>query len=538
MSKVADYLKDHISGDVSVAAAKRQHFAGDASALRQFPQIIVSPVDEQDIRKITRFAWQLAERGRIMPIVARGAGSDLSGAAIGQVIVLAVEPYLNKVLEFDDKHRCVTVEPGANFGKLQHSLTFSHGSYIPAYPSSLAYSTIGGAIANNSSGERSLRNGTMTNFVESLRIVLANGDVIDTKRITKKEANRKMGLSTFEGEIYRAIDGLLSENQGAIEASVLPSRGGVGYNLKLIRADNGSVDLTPLLVGSQGTLGVIVQAVIRVEAYKPKASQVIFVLSDRSILSALTAELLKDKTLNLEFVDASMLDLARREHQNLLPGEDDGGVPAGILLAEFEDMSKRALDKLVKKYYKKFADSGVVLVEQGDGTVALTEKIKRLPGVLLSEQFGAMRLVPGIDDAMVPVNTLHEFMLSAEQLFKKLNISVVIHARTGEGIIHAYPLVDLSQLGDRQKLLRLTADYYKLVLEYGGSVVGEHGAGRTRGSFARTQLGDVVYELMHRVKQIFDPYGILNPGVKVDVDPKANLGLLSSDFEITQLYHH
>lgn len=347
-----------------------------------------------------------------------------------------------------------------------------------------------------------------------------------------------MGLSTFEGEIYRAIDGLLSENHDAITACTVPSRGGIGYNLKGIRADNGSVDLTPLFVGSQGTLGVIVKAEIRTESYKPEDSRLIFVLSDRAVLNTLSQELLSDKTINLEFIDASMLDLARRERRNLLPSDDNPVLPAGVLMAEFSQMSKRALDKLVKKYYKKFADSGVVLVEQDDRSKMLADKIKKLPSVLLSEQFGAARLVPGIEDAMVPVATIHEFLLSAEQLFKKLNVSVVVHARAGEGLIHAYPVIDLSQLGERQKLMRLSVDYYKLVLEAGGSVVGEYGTGRTRGGFAREQLGDVVYGLMHRVKQIFDPYGILNPGVKVDVDPKTNLGLLGSEFEISQLYHN
>ena len=519
-------------------AQKRRHFADDCSALRQLPQIIISPIDEQDVRKITRFAWQLAERGRILPIVTRGAGTDMSGASIGQEIVLATEPHLSRILEFDDKHHRVTVEPGANFGKLQHTLTFSHSSFIPAYPTSIAYSTIGGAIANNSGGERSLRYGTMSNFVESLRVVLANGDVINTGRITKKEVSRKKGLSTFEGEIYRAVDGLLSENPDTVASYDVPSRGGVGYNLKSIRADNGSVDLTPLFVGSQGTLGVIVQAVVSTEVYKPDISKLIFILKDRSSLDTLSAKLLADKTINIEYVDASMIELARREHTTFLANEIGEELPAGVLLAEFAKMSNRTLDKLVKKYYKVFADSGVVLIEQDKDVDFVAEKLKALPNFLLAQQFGVAQLVPGIDDAMVPQGSVDEFLNLAEQLFKKANVSVSVHGRVGEGIIHAYPLIDLSQLGDRQKLQRLTADYYKLVLSVQGSIVGEYGAGRTRGAFAREQLGDVLFELMHRVKQIFDPYGILNPGVRVDVDPKANLSLLGVDYDIPQLHHN
>jgi len=536
MSKVAEYLQDHIRGDVSTSAAMRRHYSYDASTYCQLPQIIVSPLDEQDIRKVTRFAWQLAERGKILPIVARGAGTDIGGAAIGQAIVLATQTYLDKILEFDDKRGLVKLEPGVNFGRLQHILTFSHGSYVPAYPDSLDNSTIGGAIANNSGGERSLRKGAMSNYVKSLRVVLSNGDVIDTQRITKKEMSKKMGLSTFEGEIYRAVDGLLSENSETLSSYVTPSRGGVGYDLKSIRHDNGSVDLTPLFLGSQGTLGVVVRAVIETEKYNSEISQQVFVLSNREVLKELSAQVLADKSINLEYIDCSMLELARSNHKNFLSKELGEALPAGVLLAEYSKMNKRTFDKLTKKYYKKFADLGVNLLEAGEALDFAAKKLKNLPNVLLARQFGALRLVPGIDDAMVAPDSIHEFLVSAEQLFKKSNISVVVHARAGEGIIHAYPLIDLTQLGDRQKLQRLTNDYYKLVLESHGSVVGEYGAGRTRGAFAPMQLGDVMYGLMHRVKQIFDPYGILNPGVKIDVDPKVTASLLRSDYETPHLH--
>lgn len=538
MNKVAEYLQDHIRGDVTTSLRQRQHFSKDSSALMQLPQIIVSPFDEQDVRKLTRFAWQLAERGKILPIVARGAGTDMGGAAIGQAIVLLTEPHLNKVIEFDDKRGLVKTEPGVNFGSLQHNLSFSHGRFIPSYPSSIRHSTIGGAVANNSGGPRSLRSGSMSSFTKSLRIVLANGDVIETKRITKKEVSRRMGLSTFEGEIYRAIDALLSENQDAITSYNVPSRGGVGYDLKSIRADNGSVDLTPLFVGSQGTLGVIVESTLETEKYNPEVSLLVFEINRREVLRDLIVEAMADKAINIDLIDGSTIELARREHRNFLAKEIGEELPAGVLLVEYPKMSKRSLDKLTKKYYKKFADQGVNLLEQGDDLEYAFKKLQDLPNTLLFRQFGSLRLVPGIDDAMVAPESIHEFLTSAQLLFKKYNVIVAIHVSAGEGIVHTYPLLDLSQLGERQKLIRLMNDYYKLVLSFHGSVVGEYGAGRMRGVFAREQLGDVLYGLMHRVKQIFDPYGILNPGVKVDVDPKVTAGLIRTDYDTAQFHHN
>ena len=539
MNKVADYLKENLRGEVSADMLKRQYFSGDASGLKQLPQIIVSPYDEQDIRKVLYFSWQLAERGKILPIVARGAGTDMSGATIGQSIVLNMQPHLNKILEFNDKRGLVTVEPGVNFGKLHHTLTFSHGCYIPAYPTSFAFSTIGGAIANNCGGVRSLQNGPMINFVRSLRVVLANGDIIETKRITKKEVSKKMGLTSFEGEIYRAVDALINDNHEAINNMTVLGRGGVGYNIKNVRADNGSVDLTPLFVGSQGTLGVVVKSDIATSKYRPGSRSLMFLLRDRSALGDLVKELKKNDCLSIDYFDSSILKLARQDHPGLFVKEFGEELHAGVLLAEFPNNSNRSHDRLSRKLIKKVVEIGVSLVEQEDEDLEyVAERLRNLPHDILTQQFGSTRLVPGIDDATVSPDSINDFLVAAESLFKRLAMLVVVHARAGDGYIHAYPLIDLSQLGDRQKLLKLQQEYYKLVLEFGGSVVGEHCSGRIRGAFAQAQLGDALYGVMHRIKQIFDQYGILNPGVKIEVDQKSMLGILSTDFEIPQLYQN
>ena len=165
-------------------------------------------------------------------------------------------------------------------------------------------------------------------------------------------------------------------------------------------------------------------------------------------------------------------------------------------------------------------------------------RLKRLTHVLLTKRFGSTQLVPGIDDAMVPVNSISEFLTVSEALFKKQGTSVVFSVRLGEGIVHAYPLVDLTQLGDRQRLFRLSDEYYKLVLASAGSVAAEHGEGRIRGSYLLTQLGDVTYDLMHQIKLIFDPYNIMNPGVKIGVEPKTALPLLRQEYDVHQLYNH
>src|SRR6476469_3287577 len=184
MSKVAHYLQEHLMGEVMTSTDARRYFATDNSILQLAPALIAYPRNENDVRKSARFTWQLAERGRFIPITARGSGTDQTGASLGSGIMLVFPAHMNRILELDTKANTVTIEPGINYGKLQQAL-HTHGRFMPPYPSSVEYSTVGGAISNNASGEKSVKYGDTRAYVQSLRVVLANGEVIETGRISK-----------------------------------------------------------------------------------------------------------------------------------------------------------------------------------------------------------------------------------------------------------------------------------------------------------------------------------------------------------------
>jgi FAD/FMN-containing dehydrogenase len=242
MSKVAHYLQEHLLGEVMTSPDTRRYFSTDTSVLSLTPAMIVYPRNEADVRKTARFAWQLAERGRVIPITARGAGTDQGGAALGAGIMMAFPAHMNRLLELDDKSGIVTVEPGANYGKIQQTLK-THGRFLAPFPASYEYSTIGGAVANNSSGEKSFKYGNTRDYVRGLRVVLANGEVIETGRLSKKDFNKKLGLTSFEGEVYRAMDALLEEHSDLItqmEPNV--TKNAAGYCLNEVRGRDGSFD--------------------------------------------------------------------------------------------------------------------------------------------------------------------------------------------------------------------------------------------------------------------------------------------------------
>src|SRR5579859_5433683 len=156
MSKAAHYLQEHLLGEVMTSPDARKYFATDSSIFTLAPALVVYPRNENDVRKTARFTWQLAERGRIIPITARGSGTDQTGASLGNGIMLVFPAHMNRILELDTKVNVVAVEPGINFAKLQQTL-HTHGRFLPPSPASAEYSTIGGAIANNASGEKSFK---------------------------------------------------------------------------------------------------------------------------------------------------------------------------------------------------------------------------------------------------------------------------------------------------------------------------------------------------------------------------------------------
>jgi FAD/FMN-containing dehydrogenase len=540
VSKVAHYLQEHLLGEVMTSADARRYFSTDGSIFTLTPSLVVYPRNENDVRKTTRFAWQLAERGRIIPITARGSGTDQGGAALGSGIVLAFPAHMNRIVELDPKSGVVVVEPGLNYGRLQQTL-HTHERFLPPFPASYEYSTLGGAVANNSAGEKSIKYGTTRAYVKALRVVLANGEVIETYRLSKRELSKKLGLNTFEGEIYRALDVLLEENHEAIDKlNLAVTKNSAGYALSDVKRSDGSFDLTPLFVGSQGTLGIVTEITMETEVYNPTKD--LFMAEFDSIENAVKAILALRELPNLpsaiEMVDGQMLELVDRLNPNQLKGIVTKPLPKIVLLVEFDD-ENRARKKLVKKAEKIFTDLATHHVfEQEPAAQARLWKVRHASASVTAHSEGRLKAVPIVDDGIVPPEKLAEYITGLYQLFASARLQVALWGHAGDGNLHMQPFLDLSQIGDRQKAFRLLEEHTKLVLSLGGSTSGEQGDGRLRAPYLAHMYGTDIYALLTKVKQIFDPYGTLNPGVKIGVALDDIKPLVRSEFTLDHLYDH
>ncbi|MGH7156688.1 MAG: FAD-binding oxidoreductase [Candidatus Saccharimonadales bacterium] len=516
MPKIAHYLQEHLVGEVTDSMEVRRYFSRDASILQITPSVIVYPANENDVRKTARFSWQLAERGKILPITARGGGSDTSGAAIGSGIMMVFTAHMNRILALDPKKEFVTVEPGISFGSLQQTL-YTHGLFLPPYPTSSAYATIGGSIANNSIGEKSVKYGDLGKYVEKLSVVLANGELIETGPLNKRELNRKLGLTTLEGNVYRGIDALIEENQALLndERQRMQARHNrSGYNLFDVKK-KGNFDLTPLLLGSQGTLGIVVESTLRLAEHNPAAELAILSLNSLQELHDALPGIIKLKPSICEMVNKHAVYEITRNNPNQLKGVLDNPSADMHLILEFDDTKEAAQKKAIKQLTKVAEKTNsYLLVADSNEERERIHKFQRAIATLFLQAKGNAKAVPVAEDVSVPVDRLVDFLNRVTEIHNMAQLPPAIWGHAGDGVVRMHPVLDLAQTGDRQKLFKLSDMIYDSALTMGGSISASAGDGRIRAPYLGNVYGQEARQLMLKTKKIFDPAGILNPGVK------------------------
>lgn len=535
--KISQYLQQHLSGEVMTSKDALDYFSMDASVFSIRPKVIVYPRNTNDVRKTARFTWQLAERGHVIPMTARGKGTDWAGAAIGEGILIIFPAHMNKILELDKE--TVVVQPGTNYAKLEQAL-HTHYRFLPPFPASVEYSSIGGAIANNASGEKSLKYGDTRKYTKGLSVVLANGELIETKPLNKRELSRKKGLTTHEGAIYRGLDTLIDDNQHLISKldDLKVSKNTAGYALNKVKT-KGGFDLTPLMVGSQGTLGIVTQALLATEPFNPTTSLGVGLFKKLDdVLEAIEKIRPLDPSA-IEIVDENLLNFAKDNQPAHLPEIVSESIPKYALLIEFDDVKEggqRKKDKKLKNIFEEYCYEYEITQDENEKDELW--KIRHAAAVIIWQNIGNTKAVPGVEDGIVPMENFAEYIQKARAIFKKHNLNIAMWGHGGDGNIHLKPFLDLSSVGDKQRLFKLADDYYSMVLKLGGSTSAEHNDGRMRAPYLPEVYGQEVYELFEKVKKLFDPYGTLNPGVKLNTDKKSLTKIIRKQYSLNHLYDH
>jgi len=539
MSKIASYLQEHILGEVSTNPAVLKALSTDASVLQITPEMAVYPRVTNDIRKVARFANQLAEKGHVLALTARGSGTDQTGAAIGEGISLVLPAHMNRIFEFDSKQKLIRLQPGANAKAVNDALSLQ-GMSIPALPASSAYSTIGGAVMNNASGPLSGRYGDMGQWVHQLEVVLANGDVLQTERLSKRDLNKKKGLQTLEGEIYRSIDNLIEDNKQLIEEKLADDvRDNVGYaSLAQVKRKDGSFDLTPLIVGSQGTLGIVSEMILKAQFVSAQQTAAFITFANKDAARDLLDALTDLSPAILEYFDGALFTLAEKQGKKYsFYNAASGTFDAGVLIG-FDDFNDRARQHRIKKVKKLLVDVDAEIMVADGVDVDQLLAAREATAYLLSPDGKDVSAPPIFDGAYVPSERFAVFEQGMTALAEKHHVELPLHVRVLEGTVYTRPALQLHKVGDKQKIFKLLDEYSELIERCNGHLIGEAGEGRVKARFAYKHFDDDVLQLFAAVKETFDPNGILNPGVKQTAELRHLVSQLRSSYDNAAFASH
>ena len=528
MNKIAVYLNEHLLGEVTSSKAMRRRYSRDGSVLSITPEIIAFPRITNDIRKVARFSWQLAEKGHPLGITVRGVGSDPTGAAIGKGMVLSTATHLNNILTVLQKDRLVQVQPGVTFEALNNALKWQ-GLSLPNSPQNERYGTIGGAIATNSLGST----GEVSSAIEKLEIVLANGDLIETGRINKHDLNKKLGLQTFEGEIYRKIEGLIEDNDELIKQLAADrTRDNIGYkSLSLVKEKDGSFDLTPLFIGSQGTLGIISEIVLKTQFYKEKTIA-IAVVGDPGMARDITDRLIELAPSTLKTIDGELFRRAAElgAQATLLGSVDSIGT---VIYVEFGDAADRLQLNKLKKMRKLLSKLNIGMIDSSDHQIDEFEAVLSIGDSLRRAGNDDAIALPIIDGAFVPAGRREAFTEALVELATKHHIELPLITNVLTGTIDAYPVLKLDVISDKQKLFRLITDYADLVTKSDGAFVSDGAEGRLKANAAWATLTADEVSLYEQLRAVFDPFSTMNPDVKQKNDLRSLVAALRPSYDAT-----
>jgi len=539
MSKVAAYLQEHIQGRVSTNTAVLKAASIDGSILTFTPEMVIYPKITNDIRKVARFSWQLAEKGHILPLTARGYGNDQTGAAIGAGAVIILPTYMNSVFEFDPKQKLVRVQPGVNAKALNDALLLQ-GVSIPSLSSSPANSTVGGAVANGARDVFSGQYGGISEWTHQLEVILSSGDVLQTGRISRHELSKKKGKQTFEGEIYRSIDTLIEDNKQMIDEKLggtTPDNAGYSSIAKVKRHD-GSFDLTPLIVGSQGTLGIISEMIMKVEFMSSHKGVVLASFDSHEAARDSIDHLKELRPSSLEYFDSTLFTIASAQGKKYDFNKEPGDSSKWVVLAIFDDFNDRANTKKLKKATKLLESTASSITTETNEEASELTAVRDVTSYLLTPSEKDLFAPALFDGIYMPGERFEDFSKSVATLATKHGVTLPLYRRELEGIVFTRPLLHTNKVGDKQKLFKLLGEYSQLVVQCGGSLIAQDGEGRIKAHFSFDALDEDVIALFDAIKKVFDPYGLLNPGVKQPGELRDVMSHLRTDFDTTSNATH
>ncbi len=536
-------------GDIDDSEQTRLHYSHDASLFEVIPQLVVAPKTSRDVQVLTQATTEFKKKIPHLSLTARSAGTDMSGGAINESVIVDFNKYFTKIEKVtpDEAH----AQPGVFYRDFEKA-TLKHGAIMPSYPASRDLCTIGGMVANNSGGEKSLEYGKVLNFVNELKVVFADGKEYVVRPLSKIELVKKMGQKDYEGRLYKQLFELIEKHYDQIKAAKPNvSKISIGYNLwDVWDRETGVFDLTKLIVGSQGTLGLVTDIKYRLVPMHPHSGLLVCFLKDMNVLGEVINKGLEHKPSSFECFDDRTLWLSIKLMPyfaktlgvwglvklliSLIP---DGflllrGIPKMVLMVEFTGQTVEEVEDKIDKLRIDFRHYNMTM--ERDETEAKSEKfwlMRRHAFNLLRKKVKDKHTAPFIDDLVVQPKYLPEFLPKLRRIIKKYKLNSTVQGHIGDGNFHVIPLMQIEQKSERAKLEPAMREVNELVLSFGGCLSGEHNDGLVRGPWLEEQFGSKVVHLFRQTKNIFDPANMFNPHKKADATWDYSFSHIRKNFD-------
>ena len=527
-------IEAFFTGEVDDSPATLENYSRDASLFYVKPALVVFPKNTEAIKKLVVFVNQARTNGRNLSLTARAAGTDMSGGPLTESIVVEMTRHFNRIKKIGNNY--AVVEPGVYYRDFEVT-TLRHNLLMPSYPASRELCTVGGMVANNSGGEKTLRYGKTEKYVTALKMILQDGNEYSFKKLTVDELKEKLALETFEGKLYKDLFSLVQQNATALAAARPDvTKNSSGYSLwDVFDPSTGTFDITRLIVGSQGTLGIITEITFSLVPPALVSRILVIFLNELTDLSSLTSEVLKYQPESFESYDSNTFRLAIKFFPEIIKRIRGnifrialsfmpefwmlltGGTPKLVLLVEFAGQAAVEAESKAQAAYaglRKVFNLNLHITKDDIETAKL-RVIRRESFNLLRQHIRGLRTAPFIDDFAVNPKYLPEFLERLYKLLGKYPLIYTLAGHIGDGNLHIIPLLDLTKPESKAIIIKLSQEVYALVLSYNGTITAEHNDGIIRTPFLEQAFGKAVYDLFVVTKKIFDPLNIFNPGKKV-----------------------
>ena len=526
-SQLAEELKRAVAGEVRFDRYARQMYSTDASIYKMTPLGVVMPRDADDVSATIETCAQAG-----VSVLPRGGGTGLSGQTVNRGVVVDFSKYMHDVIEINGQEGWVHTQPGITIDELNRQVTHT-GKYFTPDPSTSSRANIGGAMGNNSCGSHSIIYGKTVDQVQQMSVVLSDGSRATFEALSASELEGKIGLSSLEGQIYRGIPSVADRAADEMDRrfpKILRRVG--GYNIDRVYSpppagEGPIIDLTQVMVGSEGTLAAVTDARLKLwDIPKAKGLAVLHFRTLRDSMEATVATIEHDVSA-VEHIGEIIINQARQSlgfsrSLGFLQGE-----PSDILVVEMTGATGSEVCSKLESFrdaiQRDTATFAVTLLSNPAEQRQVWAMREAGLGLMMNVE-GDTKPLPFVEDTAVAPERLPEYVERFDEIVRRHGTEAGYYGHASVGCLHIRPLVNLKKTAGIDLMYAIADEISDLVLEFGGSLSGEHGDGIVRGAWAEKMFGTELVEHFREVKELFDPQSIMNPGKVFDTpDMRDNL---------------